>query len=149
LASENIDEKIEDIEDRLKKQMEELDRFAKQAVQKKWSLGDTIRELPVLDAFASPVRIHQFTLNDLPIDYNFKYVTRFDRCMTCHQGIDRPAYTKVALQELAQPLSDDMKDRLAKVEQIYKDRREVLHMEEESFDSSKIAGLNRELKLTE
>src|SRR5262249_19104066 len=39
-------------------------------------------------------KIHQFTLNDLPIDYNFKYVTRFDRCMTCHQGIDRANYTK-------------------------------------------------------
>src|SRR5262249_36515676 len=29
--------------------------------------------------------------------YNFKYVSRFDRCTTCHLGIDRPTYTRDAL----------------------------------------------------
>ena len=39
-------------------------------------------------------------LDTLPIDYNFKYVTRYDRCTTCHQGIDRPAYSKEAISDL-------------------------------------------------
>src|SRR5437868_3777885 len=73
---------LSEAEDRLKSISGDFDRFAKATAQKRWKLGDTIRELPVLDAFASPVKIQQFTLNDYPIDYAFKYVTRFDRCMT-------------------------------------------------------------------
>lgn len=148
LEEKGITEEIDKIEDELKRLTVDFDRFAKQAVQKKWRVGDTIRELPVLDAFASPVRIHQFTLTDLPIDYNFKYVTRFDRCMTCHQGIDRPAYTKVALQELTQPLDKDMQERLKKAEGVFADRRKILHMEEESFDSSQIASLARQIEIS-
>src|SRR5260370_14688443 len=34
----------------------------------------TLFRSPVLDAFSSPTRIQQYTLSDLPIDYNFKYV---------------------------------------------------------------------------
>ena len=32
--------------------------------------------------------------------YNFKGVTRFDRCTTCHKGIARPTYTKENLADL-------------------------------------------------
>lgn len=85
---------------RLKKIYDSFDRVAKNAVQKRWKVGDVIRSLPVIDGFASPYRIHQYTLNDLPIDYNFKQVTRYDRCVTCHQGIERGAYTKEALRDL-------------------------------------------------
>ena len=35
--------------------------------------------------------IEQIWLPDLPIDYHFRGVARFDRCTTCHQGIDRGA----------------------------------------------------------
>src|SRR5262249_48201092 len=83
-----------------KRLTDDLVRRARAAVTKQWGLGDWFRSLPVLDAFASPTKIHQFTLNDLTIDYNFKGVTRFDRCMTCHQGIDRAAYTKDRLRAL-------------------------------------------------
>src|SRR5262249_29888330 len=61
----------------------EFDRTAKLAAQKRWKwYNEGFRNLPVLDAFNAPVRIHQFTLEDLPIEYgSFKYVTRYDRCM--------------------------------------------------------------------
>src|SRR5262249_40472878 len=72
------DDKVAAAEDELKQKTADFERFAKLAVQKRWKAGDTFRKLPVIDAFASPTRIQQFTLNDLPIDYNFKQVTRFD-----------------------------------------------------------------------
>jgi mono/diheme cytochrome c family protein len=94
--------KLADAEANLKKIAGDFDRFAKATAQKKWKIGDTIRNLPVLDAFASPTRIQQFTLAEYPIDYNFKYVTRYDRCTTCHLGIDQPAFRKDVLRRLAE-----------------------------------------------
>ena len=77
-------------EDEHKKQTEVFDRFVKLAAQKQWRLGDRFRQLPVLDAFASPIKIQQYTLDELPIDYSFKFVTRYDRCTTCHLGMEKP-----------------------------------------------------------
>jgi mono/diheme cytochrome c family protein len=99
-------------QDRLKKMTADFDRFAKLAYQKRWKFGDTFRALPVLDAFSSPTRIQQYTLNDLPIDYNFKYVTRYDRCTTCHLGFDRPAYDRQSLRNLGQEPSEELTDWL-------------------------------------
>lgn len=50
----------------------------------KWLL-----ELPVLDAFGGPLKPQQYWLPDLPWNNNFRQVARFDRCNTCHQGIDK------------------------------------------------------------
>jgi mono/diheme cytochrome c family protein len=94
------EEALSKAEDQLKKVSGEFDRIAKAAAQKRWKLGDTIRNLPVLDAFAAPTKIQQYTLNDLPIDYSFKYVTRFDRCTTCHLALERSAFSKAALEKL-------------------------------------------------
>jgi mono/diheme cytochrome c family protein len=82
---------------RLRNKIDVADKLAK---QKQWSLGDSIRAWPILDGFASPYRIQQYTLEALPIDYNFKYVTRYDRCATCHLGLEKPAYTDGALARL-------------------------------------------------
>jgi mono/diheme cytochrome c family protein len=94
------EEKLSRAEDNLKKVASEFDRWAKLAAQKSWKWHDTVRDLPVLDAFASPIRIQQYTLAEYPIDYSFKYVTRYDRCTTCHLGIDRPAFDKKTLRGL-------------------------------------------------
>ncbi len=48
-------------------------------------------ELPILDAFNSPLKIDQIWLPNLTQNYNFRDVARFDRCNTCHQGINRTA----------------------------------------------------------
>ena len=47
--------------------------------------------LPLIDAFGRPLAIEQIWLPDLSINYNFREVARFDRCTTCHQGIDKTA----------------------------------------------------------
>jgi mono/diheme cytochrome c family protein len=119
--------------DRLKKLNSDFDRFAKNAALKRWKTGDWVRALPVLDAFASPERIEQYTLNELPIDYSFKYVTRFDRCTTCHQGIARASYDKQTLRDLAQAPADldtKLKDAMALIQQ----RKQLLEGTDEKLD---------------
>ncbi|MBY0526275.1 MAG: c-type cytochrome [Gemmataceae bacterium] len=101
-----------DADDRLKELVGEFDRFHKLAEQKRWGFGDWFRQLPVLDAFASPLRIQQYTLEELPINYSFKYVTRYDRCTTCHMGIDRPGFSREALTELTEPPTPEMHQKL-------------------------------------
>ena len=78
------------------------------AQQKRWKVGDRIRWLPILDGFAPPVKIYQTFHDDLPIDYGgFRYVTRFDRCTTCHLGMDKPTYDKPVLSKLKDDPTQD------------------------------------------
>ncbi len=117
---------VEKAEKRLKDLTDEFDRWAKLAAQKRWKVSDDIRALPVLDAFASPTKIDQIVLPDLPIDYNFKQVTRYDRCATCHQAIDRASFTKQNLQELTHGISDADREKLAKAKELLDHRRQEL-----------------------
>ncbi len=50
-----------------------------------------ILELPVIDAFGRPLKIDNIWLPQLTWNNNFRDVARYDRCTTCHQGIDRTA----------------------------------------------------------
>ena len=50
-----------------------------------------LRSLPGVDLMP-PTKIQQISLPELTINYNFKEVPRYDRCTTCHQGIDRIGY---------------------------------------------------------
>jgi cytochrome c2 len=97
-----IEQPVTKTQSEWKKVTDKFDAQVKLAYYKQWGWGDWFRALPIIDGFASPVKIQQITNNDIPIDYNFKQVTRFDRCTTCHLGIDRPAYTKDNLRSLAQ-----------------------------------------------
>ena len=54
-----------------------------------------LRDLPGIDIMP-PTKIQQISLPELSINYNFKEVPRYDRCQTCHQGIERPGYDKDA-----------------------------------------------------
>jgi cytochrome c2 len=109
----------------LKKVTDRFDAQVNLAIQKEWRFSDWVRDLPVIDAFASPIKINQITLEKLPIDYNFKYVTRFDRCLTCHQGIDKPGFTREQLRKLtARTDADDKK--LEDARALLKARREAL-----------------------
>jgi cbb3-type cytochrome oxidase cytochrome c subunit len=54
-----------------------------------------LRSLPGIDLMP-PTKIQQISLPDLLINYNFKEVPRYDRCQTCHQGIDKLGYEKDA-----------------------------------------------------
>ncbi len=53
------------------------------------NLGKRLLRLPLIDALGRPLAVHQIWLPELTIDYNFRQVARFDRCVTCHQGIDK------------------------------------------------------------
>src|SRR5262249_54802180 len=110
----------------LKKLNDKFDSQMRLALKKQWAWWpDSFLAWPIIDGFASPFKIHQFTINDVPIDYNFKNVTRFDRCMTCHQGIDRPAYTKEALRQLRE-VPEALKTRLKKTQDLLTELREEL-----------------------
>src|SRR5262249_3886401 len=56
----------------LKQLLDNFDRQVNLAVKKQWGIGDFVRGLPVIDGFAPPTKIEQYTINDLTIDYNFK-----------------------------------------------------------------------------
>ncbi len=95
------EKRLSEAEDNLKRLTGVFDRFAKTTAQKTWKWGDVFRELPIIDGFASPVRVQQTKLNDLTIDYGgFRDVPRFDRCTTCHLGIDRPTFDRATLVSL-------------------------------------------------
>jgi mono/diheme cytochrome c family protein len=112
---------LADLHDQLKKLTGDFDRFAKTAALKRWKTGDWVRALPVLDGFASPVKIQQYTLNDLPIDYAFKYVTRYDRCTTCHLAIDRGNFDADTLRGL-KSVPEDMPKRLDQARELLFER---------------------------
>jgi hypothetical protein len=45
--------------------------------------------MPILDAFNSPLKPANRWLPALPWNNNFRDVARFDRCETCHLGVER------------------------------------------------------------
>ena len=79
------------------------------------NIGKTVLELPVLDAFNSPLRIDQIWLPKLTLNNNFRDVARFDRCTTCHQGMSKsapgapsePAYPEAAIVEVVLPTPNE------------------------------------------
>ncbi len=55
-------------------------------------LGKRLLELPILDAFNSPLKVDNLWTQNLTIpNGSFGSVRRFDRCTTCHRAIDRTA----------------------------------------------------------
>jgi cbb3-type cytochrome oxidase cytochrome c subunit len=113
-AKKDEKEKLLGYVDNLKKDREKLtrdaDRVARVIKQKEQLHGGTdwwsnlqafSRSLPGIDLMP-PTKIQQISLPDLTINYNFKEVPRYDRCATCHQGIERIGYDKDAHgQEMA------------------------------------------------
>jgi mono/diheme cytochrome c family protein/exonuclease VII large subunit len=94
-------QQVDQAEDDLKKLTAAFDRFAKQTALKRWNWGDWFRSLPILDAFESPTKIKQLWLPDLTIDYGgFKDVPRYDRCISCHLGIDRGSFDRASVARL-------------------------------------------------
>jgi mono/diheme cytochrome c family protein len=120
---------------RLKRANDEFDRAARNAAIKRWGWGDWVRSWPVIDGFASPYRIQQYTLETLTIDYNFKQVTRYDRCTTCHQGIDKPAFTKKNLRDLA-VVPQLLQDKLERARELVRRRAQLLQGTGESLGYS-------------
>lgn len=79
-------------------------------------LGKRWLELPILDAFNSPLKISNLWTENLTIpNGSFGTVRRFDRCTTCHQAIDRsapgsatePLYHEATVVKLQLPTPED------------------------------------------
>jgi len=66
-----------------------VDRLDRALAEQRPSLAKRVLRAPIIDAFGRPLAIDQIWLPDLTLDYNFRRVARFDRCVTCHRGIDK------------------------------------------------------------
>jgi cytochrome c2 len=91
------------------------------------NFGKRILEMPILDAFGSPLKVDQIWLPQLTLNNNFRDVARFDRCNTCHLAMDKtqpgsataPGYRpehRVTL-ELATPTAAEAAATLARLEE--------------------------------
>lgn len=69
----------------------ELGRLTKAKNQAQLTPLEKLISSPILDAFGHPEKIEQIWLPKLTINNNFRDVARFDRCITCHQAIDKTA----------------------------------------------------------
>ncbi|MFM8734470.1 MAG: PDZ domain-containing protein [Pirellulales bacterium] len=86
-----------------------LVQLRKALEQRQPNAGKSLLELPVLDAFNSPLRVDQIWLPQLTLNNNFRDVARFDRCTTCHRGMDKsqpgapsePGYPQARTVEVA------------------------------------------------
>ena len=87
---------IEKERNALTRERDRVGRLLEQKDQRHFGLPAFVRGLPLIDAAAPPTKIMQISLPELTINYNFKDVPRYDRCQTCHLGIDRPNYDKDA-----------------------------------------------------
>jgi cbb3-type cytochrome oxidase cytochrome c subunit len=67
----------------------EVERLRQQLDRQRSRLARRLQGLPLVDGFARPLGIEQIWLPELTIDYHFRPVARFDRCITCHEGIDK------------------------------------------------------------
>jgi mono/diheme cytochrome c family protein len=149
---DQLEKELSAAEDDLKRMVGDLDRFGKTAAAKSWKFGDTLRKLPILDAFASPTKINQIVLAELPIEYgSFKEVTRYDRCTTCHLGADRTTgFDREAVQAL-NDVPEGMQKKLDDVLEMFKKRRKAdreFGVDSLGFDPSDIRSKVQTVKLT-
>lgn len=82
--------------ERLTREVDRVQRLLSQKEAQYFGFLAWLRGLPGIDMAAPPTKIQQISLPELTINYNFKEVPRYDRCTTCHQGIDRLGYDKDA-----------------------------------------------------
>ena len=85
--------------EKLTREADRVKRLIDQKQAQYFGLLAWLRGLPGIDMAAPPTKIMQISLPDLTINYNFKEVPRYDRCTTCHQGIDKVGYDKDASGE--------------------------------------------------
>ncbi len=110
----------------------QLNRLVAALHERADNFGKRILQMPIIDAFGGPLKPDQIWLPELTQNYNHKQVARFDRCITCHQGIDKtlpgsatlPAYPHtqrlyVRLQTPDEAPDASASDRAALLENVY------------------------------
>jgi cbb3-type cytochrome oxidase cytochrome c subunit len=90
----NIDE-LQDQKKKLERDYDRSKRVLEQKDAQYFGITAWLRGLPGFDLMP-PTKIQQISLPELTINYNFKEVPRYDRCTTCHQGIDRLGFDLTA-----------------------------------------------------
>jgi cbb3-type cytochrome oxidase cytochrome c subunit len=76
-------------QDALERHLAEVEQFRRTLASLPDEAAETLSRMPFVDAFGRSLAVEQIWLPELTIDYNFQRVARFDRCITCHQGIDQ------------------------------------------------------------
>jgi cytochrome c551/c552 len=66
-------------------------RLKKGVDEAELTIGEQLLALPIVDAFGRPLKVEQLWLPNLTINNNFRDIARFDRCITCHQGLEKTA----------------------------------------------------------
>jgi len=87
----HITQPEDDVRRALAEHRAKVDRLDRALAEQRPSLAKRVLGAPIIDAFGRPLAIDQIWLPELTLDYNFRRVARFDRCATCHQGIDKTA----------------------------------------------------------
>ncbi len=132
LALSNVETEIKDQKSELAKQTaaydqatDELKQFQAeverlQAAKSKvdpdnWfsSVKRDVMQLPIIDGFNSPHQVKQIWLPDLKITLGMAHTARFDRCTTCHLGIDQVEAGNKPAYPAGHPESDDPADWVA------------------------------------
>jgi cytochrome c2 len=70
-------------------QQSTLDQLVKARYDRADNGWKELLSLPIIDGFGRPLKIDNIWLPKLTINNNFSDVARFDRCTTCHQGLDK------------------------------------------------------------
>ncbi len=90
---ERIEKLITADEDKAAKALKEHENTVNQLRQaandRSLNAGKDLLTLPILDAFNSPLKDANRWLPQLPWNVNFRTVARFDRCETCHLGMEK------------------------------------------------------------
>ena len=73
----------------LAEHLAETERYNRTLANQPDKTAREFSRMPFVDALGRSLTIEQIWLPELTIDYNFRRVARFDRCITCHQGIDQ------------------------------------------------------------
>jgi cytochrome c2 len=138
LALQGVLEKITADEVAAKKALDDhlqnVNRLTKAKEDRENTFKKGLLELPVIDAFGRPLKIDQIWLPKLTINNNFSDVARFDRCTTCHQGIEKtapgspinPGYEslqdvtlKIETPKKAPTITNDSKGQASALESVY------------------------------
>lgn len=75
--------------DALEEHLAEIEQLHRTLAALPGGTAEELSRMPFVDAFGRSLAVEQIWLPKLTIDYNFQRVARFDRCITCHQGIDQ------------------------------------------------------------
>lgn len=100
-ARRDLEREITDLQAQIKAINADLDKAIDRLEQLEpglaGSIGNWLRNQPLLDAFNPGIKVRQQKVDDVLTDVNLAQVPTIDRCMTCHVTIDNPSFAEEAL----------------------------------------------------